>query len=226
MILSRNPLRLLPWLLLAAVILSLYLVNHWPFGQKRGDALFINSHTILEKVESLGRLELVRYHYRELLDYSRLSQAKLTGSATLKLNDFQPDLKAVMIAAGEAVGCIDLGQLQERDIQLKGDSVLVLYLPAPELCYYRLDMDQTRVLRFERGSWWSKLFTKSEEESAVLQRAYRHAEAEIRDTALQQGILEETRVNARIILQPMLESMTGRRVYLHFRMDQQIPPPR
>jgi hypothetical protein len=224
MIISRNTVRFLPWVLLATVLLVLFLVNHWPFGRKKEDVLLINSHTILEKVERLGRLELVRYHYREILDYNRLSQAKISGSAALRIDDYEPDLKAVMIAAGEAVGCIDLGLVQEQDIQLQGDSVLVVRLPAPQLCYHRLDMSQTRVLRFERGSWWSKLFTGSEEESEVLQRAYRHAEAEIRDSALKQGILEETRNSVHSMLQPMLESMTGRRVILQFRPDQDLPP--
>jgi hypothetical protein len=205
-----------PWIILILMVLFLYITNHWPFG-KKGDypAEVIHTQTIVREIEALGRMELVRYNFREILDYKHLSSGKLEGSILLQSYDLEPDITAVMIAAGEAAGCIDFAQIREEDITRYEDSV-VIRLPAPELCYHKLDLENTRIHSFTRKGWWSRLFPDDEEEKKVFEQAYKTAEEQIRISALESGILEKTRENAILVLQPMFETITGEKVSFVF----------
>ena len=206
--------RILPWFILAVMVFTLYLTSHWPFGSSRpAEKETLEKTVILQQAESIGKLELVRYRFKEIFDYQKLSESKSWSSAILRTYDFTPDLKVVMIAAGEAVGCIDLQQLDSTSIEISGDSVIVM-LPAPELCYYKLDLENTKVYSFDSKNWFSRLFSDDEEKTQVLEAAYRKAEQAIRDTALKSGILSRTNQNATSILKPMLEKLTGKQVFL------------
>ncbi len=216
MIPVKTILKIFPWALLLILVAFLYISGHWPFkGQKKEDYHIINSSSVLHEIESLGKMELVKYNFREILDYNKLSSSKMIGNAILNTGDFSPDLSVVLIASGEAVGCIDLTKLVESDIVF-ADDTLSIQMPAPELCYHKLDLQNTRIHRFTRSGWWIRLFGDEEEENALFQQAYRNAEAQIELAALESGILENTKLNAQQILQPMLEKMTGKYVHLYF----------
>lgn len=208
--------RTLPWLLLAVIILTLYLANHWPFGSKEeGEVHKISTHTVLQEVEALGRMELVKFHFSEILNYDYLSKGKVKESMLMGDYDFDPDLSAVMVASGEAAGCLDFTSMKAQDIITVGDTLYV-HLPAPELCYYKLDLQNTRIIKITQEGWWSRLFSDGEEEKRVYDQAYKSAEEQIRITALQSGILDKTRENANLILKPMLEQLTKKQVVLVF----------
>ena len=113
----------------------------------KGRQELINSTVIIEKIEDLGNLELVRYNFKEIYDYRAISKGKLNGTTLFNIYDFQPDLKVILIAGGEAVGCIDLRNIDLDDIQLTDDT-LYFRFPKPELCYYKLDMEKTRLYAF------------------------------------------------------------------------------
>ena len=208
--------KLLPWILLTFVLVVLYFTGHWPFG-KSGKTNVINTNTVVQEIENIGNLELVKYHFSEVLDFNRLSNAKLSGNAILGNFDFDPDLKAVMIASGEAAGCIDLTAIDSSDIQPLGDT-LIITLPQPQLCYYKLALDKTKIHSFTRKGWWSRLFPNDDDEKETFELAYQNAEKQIKEAALQSGILEKTRDNAELILKPMLHKITGKHVVLHYQM--------
>ncbi len=210
--------RILPWLLLTVMVLTLYLANHWPFGTAGGDegeVHKISTHTVLREVEALGKMELVKYHFSEVLNYDYLSKGKITGSMLTGDYDLDPDLSAVMVAVGEAAGCIDFTRLTVQDILTAGDTLYV-HLPAPELCYYKLDLSRTKIIKITQEGWWSRLFSDGEEEQRIYNRAYKSAEEEIRTAALNSGILDKTRENARLILVPMLKQLTKKQIVLVF----------
>lgn len=206
--------RLLPWLMLTAMIFTLYITSRWPFGSSNEQQReMIETTTILNEIENIGRLELVKYRFKEIFDYQKLSESKAVGSAILKTYDFNPDLKVVLIATGEAVGCIDLQKMDTSDIRAHGDTIIIS-LPAPELCYYKLDLENTKIYSFNKESWLSRLFSDDEEKNQALEAAYRKAEKAIREAALQSGILTQTNENAVNMLTPMLENLTGKSVLL------------
>lgn len=154
----------------------------------------VTHNTVLTQVEALGRLELVRYRFKDVVEYKKSSRYP-----------FLPDAKAALIVGGEAVGCLDLRKIRPQDVTLEGDSVVRLTLPAPELCAFQVDHSQSRVFSTE-----NTLF----QDAQVVDEAYRYAEAQVRRSALQAGILAQTERNAQQILVPMLHTLTGRRVII------------
>jgi hypothetical protein len=153
----------------------------------------VTHNTVLTQVEALGRLELVRYRFKDVVEYKRRAYR------------FLPESKVALVVGGEAVGCIDLRKLQPQDVVLEGDSVVRVSLPPPELCSFQINHNQSRVFSTENG-----LFQDAE----LVDEGYKYAEAQVRNAALQSGILAETQRNAEQILLPMLRTLTGRRVVL------------
>lgn len=212
MISPKLILKILPWLLLIVIVFALYLTNHWSFGKKEKEYQhIIDTSLILKEVENLGKLELVKYNFKEVFEYKRLSNGKIIGNSLLNTHNYIPDLSVILIASGEAVGCIDLTKLEVSNIYLKKDSV-VIYLPAPELCYHKLDLTNTKIYSFSNESWWSKLFSDEVEKNEILQMAYQKAEARLKEAAIESDIYQSTNENVVIMLKPLLEQFTGKNV--------------
>jgi hypothetical protein len=191
--------RLLPLLLLVALGIFLWrkigptLASLNPLAA-REPQITVTHNTVLTQVEALGRLELVRYRFKDVVEYKRSSKYP-----------FLPDAKAALIVGGEAVGCLDLRKIKPQDVTLEGDSVVRVLLPTPELCTFQVDHSQSRVFSTENTFF---------QDAQVVDEAYRYAEAQVRRSALQSGILAETQRNAEQILVPMLRTLTGRRVII------------
>lgn len=216
MITPKLILKILPWFLLIVILCTMYLTNYSLFS-KKGRTEVIDSSVILKEVEQIGRLELVKYNFKEIFDYRQLSEGKLIGNSLLNAHNYNPDMNVILVASGEAVGCIDLTKLEISDIQLEGDTITIM-LPAPELCYHKLDMENTRVFSFTNDSWWSRLFSDESEKTRALQTAYKLAERRIEEAALQSGILNSANEQAVKMLSPMLEGMTGKIVQISTAM--------
>ncbi len=153
----------------------------------------IDIHNIvLEKVEDLGKLELVKYTFRDVYEH------KEVGAISTD--------KVVLIVAGEAVGCVDLKKIRKNDIVERNDS-LIVNMPKPEICYYKIDQKNTRIY----DSFY--LTTNS---SALFGRAYKEAEKAIKKTAEQSNILEQTQINAKQLLKPLFEQISKKKVLLIF----------
>lgn len=165
----------------------------------------VTHNTVLEKVESLGRMELVRYQFKDVVEYKKSTYR------------FLPDAKVALIVVGNAVGCLDLRQVRPQDVVLEGDSVLRLALPEPELCVWQVDHAKSKVYSVENGFF---------QDAELVDAGYKYAEANVRTAALQSGILAQTTQNAELILRPMLETMTGRRVVLTRQMQNPLRPAR
>lgn len=200
--------KLLPWTVLILVLLYIYNQVNWPFKNKETPATIITHNTILEKIESLGKLELVKYNFQEV--------TTLTEKNERYLGIFPAgDSKVILISNGEAVGCIDLTKIKAEDINLSGDS-LIVYLPPPEVCYHKLNLDKTRIFSVEKGVYYRN-------ESDLIEKAYKLAENEIEQAALNADILNKTLENAEIILRPLLEEVAGRKVYFgHHLLQEEI----
>lgn len=208
----KNFWRLIPWILLTLVFGFLYFSSQWPFGSRASERkLIVESSVLLHKIESLGKLELVQYNFSEVIEYKRLSNGKIIGNSILNMRDYEPDLSVLLVASGKAVGCIDLTKMEIAAIKTSKDSVVV-QLPAPELCYHKLDLQNTRVFSESNESWWSKLFSDENEKQKTLELAYRDAESRLEKSAVNSGIYQSTNENAIQMLNPMLEQLSGKKV--------------
>ncbi|MDX1908065.1 MAG: DUF4230 domain-containing protein [Bacteroidia bacterium] len=186
------------WLGIAVVVIAAILgfaLKDKLFGWMPGPGKVIETHTVvLEKIELLGKMELVKYQFADALEY-------------VEDKAWMPHPKVIMIAAGEAVGCVDFSRVDSNSIQTFGDSIIVV-LPAPELCYYKLDQQKTRVV--------STSFTTLYGSAQITAEAFKKAEDKIRESALNSGILHDTQVQADHMLKPMLEALSGKKVRLVF----------
>jgi hypothetical protein len=193
--LLRVLIRLLPWILVIAVGIFIWRSFKDFFGtdEKEAPAVSVNYNTILTSVEELGKMELVRYNFKDVVEYKK------------EVARYIPDSKVVLIVAGEAVGCVDFTKIQAGDIVFEGDSVVQIALPEPELCYYKVDHSQSKVFSKENTYF---------QDAELVEESFKYAENNVKRAALNSGILRQTTENAEKILKPMLEEITGKRVVL------------
>lgn len=151
--------------------------------------------TVLQEIERLGKLELVRYRLKDILEH-KATQKKL-------FMEFKS--KVVLVVSGEAVGCIDLTKMTDSDLRTLGDSLYVR-LPEPELCYAKVNHDESKVYNAEMS------YFVDVDASEMVDDAYRAAEAQISASALKGGILEEARRNGELLLRPLFEKVSGKTV--------------
>ncbi len=154
----------------------------------------ISSHDIAIKIETLGKLELVKYKIKDVVEYEVIKR-------------FMPNTKAVLMIAGEAVGCIDLQKIKQEDISEQGETITVI-LPKPELCYVKINHSESKVYDTKFAIF---------EGATLLDKAYKEAEKQLEKTVLASSIMQETRQTAEIILAPMLETFAKKKVVLKFK---------
>ncbi|GAB3694143.1 hypothetical protein GCM10027592_14770 [Spirosoma flavus] len=150
---------------------------------------------VLKEVKAMGKLELVRYTFKDIVEHEQT-------------NTFLPNANAILLVEGEATGCLDLTKIVPTDIAVHGDSITVL-LPKPELCTWKINHDRSRVYD-TRFSFLN--------ESQLVSDAYRKAERQVRESAINSGILEQTSRNADQMLRPLLERISGRKIKLAFQL--------
>lgn len=162
----------------------------------------ITHNMVLQQVTAIGKLELVKYHFKDVVEY----QKEQTDYSII--NSVLPKAKAVLIVSGEAIGCIDLTKINTNDISDNKDTMYV-YLPKPEMCVNKIDHQQSKVYDLSNGYFV--------EQGKMVSDAYAAAETQIQQSALSMGILEQTNENAVKILGPMLEKIAGKKVVLRFK---------
>ena len=194
--------RFVPWVIL--IIAAIFLWRKLePYFKPNKEAVKITHHTILDKIDDLGNLELVRYNIKDVVEYEK------------EFSEWLPNSKSVLIVAGEAVGCIDLRQVTAQDIAFTNDSVITVKLPEPEICYFKVDHNKSKVFAMQNTYF---------QDAELVDEGYQFAEKHIRKSALDSGILQQTAVNADKILKPLLESLTGKQIILQHKHTTKAPP--
>ena len=156
----------------------------------RHDAIDISQPTVIASIQHLARLESVVYTMDKVVEGDRTSQY---------LPDILTGDKLLMIVHGQAVAGVDLSQVQAGNVQIDGRSVTVT-MPAAELLSVSLDNTKTRVYSRITG-----LLVPADPnlESEVREKA----EADLRQSALDSGILTTAQGNARATLTTLLHSL-------------------
>ncbi|GHA67166.1 DUF4230 domain-containing protein [Pontibacter akesuensis] len=208
--LFRLILKLLPWILLIALGVFLWrsFGDFFSDKEKQAPEVVVNYNTVLTSVEDLGKMELVRYNFKDVVEYQK------------NVSKWVPDSKIALIVSGEAVGCVDFAKITQADIEFQGDTLVQVALPEPEICYYKVDHSQSKVFSKENTYF---------QDAALVEEAFRYAENNVKRAAMNSGILKQTQVNAEKILKPILEEVTGRRVVLVQQrriQNPQLPPKR
>jgi hypothetical protein len=154
---------------------------------------------VLKEMTLLGKLELANFAFRDVVEQELV-------------RDYLPNPKAILIVQGEAIGCIDLTKVRAEDIATKDDT-LIVHLPEPELCSYKIDHSKSKIYDTEYAFM---------NEQSLINEAYTRAEEKIKQSALDMGILEQTKKNAILVLKPLLENISGRKVVLQYRLKARL----
>ncbi|MDQ3292639.1 MAG: DUF4230 domain-containing protein [Bacteroidota bacterium] len=194
--------RLIPWILILIIGFFVWRKLESSFSTDVAPVK-ITHNTILEKIDDLGNLELVRYNFKDVVEYEK------------EFSQWLPNSKSVLIVAGEAVGCIDLRQVTAQDITFTNDSVITVKLPEPQICYFKVDHNKSKVFAMQNTYF---------QDAELVDEGYKFAEKHVRQSALNSGILQQTAVNADRILKPLLESLTGKQVVLEHKHTTKAPP--
>jgi hypothetical protein len=156
----------------------------------RHDTIDVSQPTVIASIQRLARLESVIYTMDKVVEGDRTNQY---------LPDILTGDKLLLIVHGQAVAGVDLSKVQAGNVQIDGRSVTIS-MPAAELLSVSLDNSKTRVYSRTTG-----LLVPADPnlESEVREKA----EGDLRQSALDSGILNTAEGNARATLTTMLHSL-------------------
>jgi hypothetical protein len=199
---SANPIR---WTLalLAALAIGIFIgpilvsalahltpTSIWNRLAGRTTTFDVSSPSVVERIRQLSRLETVVYSLDKIVEGNRD-------------NPYVPSFlvgdKILLVAHGEVIAGIDFSQLKPSDIHVNGDAVEVR-LPPPQILTTRIDNGRTRVFSRTTG-----LFVLADPNLESQTRAA--AEQQIGQAALDDGILDKARQNARASVTALLYSL-------------------
>ena len=207
-------LKILPWLFVVGLLTWMLIQEKFNYVSK--SITQYETNTMLTRVEQMGKMELVKYNFQEVTEVRKIAE-----SIDFKLFKYKPlpDAKGVLISQGSAVGCIDFSKIKEDDLSSSEDTIYI-QLPAPEICYFKIDLEKSRLYDLQVQ------YMSSEERKNFIQELYRVAEKEIKNSSLASGILDQTEENAYNILRPLLERLSNQTVMLTFKKSpEQIDKP-
>jgi hypothetical protein len=159
-------------------------------GALRGGqtAINVNQPTVVRQIQQLQRLETVSYTMDKIISGEH---------ANAYLPKFLAGDRLLLVVHGEVVAGVNLAALQTSDVQVQGQKVSI-HLPAVEIFSTRIDSARTKVYSRDTG-----LFSSPDPnlESEVREEA----ERQLRQAALQDGILKTAADNARSTISGMLQ---------------------
>ncbi len=145
--------------------------------------------TIIQQVRPLARLETIQYSVQKVITAE-------TGQEVLK--ELFGD-RLLFVAHGMVIAGVDLSELTQEDIDIR-DGILSITLPPGEIFVATLDNEKSYIYDRDTG-----LLRKSDPNLETLAR--QAAEREIRQAALDDGILDQANANAQVFLLRLLSNL-------------------
>jgi hypothetical protein len=139
-------------------------------------------NTYINEVRALARLETIQYSVEKVI-----TAEQSQGTFSFLFGD-----RLLFVAHGIVIAGIDMAKIQPGDMQLT-NGVLNVRLPAAEVFVAAIDNQKSYVYTRETG-----ILTKQSVDLETLAR--QSAEQEIRNAAIQDGILEQAERNAEAFL--------------------------
>jgi predicted transcriptional regulator len=157
----------------------------------------VSQPAILSKIQQLERLETVSFFIDKIVTGERESRY---------LPQFLSGDRLLLIVHGEVIAGIDLSKVQSDDIIVR-NNILTVRIPKAEVFTVRIDNERTRVYSRETG-----LFSRVDPNLETEVR--REAERQLREAAMEEGLLEIADKNAHFTLTRLLGSLGFERVEL------------
>ena len=159
-------------------------------GIARGGAtvISVSQPTVVRQIQQLQRLETVNYTMDKIISGEHENPY---------LPKFLAGDRLLLVVHGEVIGGIDLGKVKPTDVSVRGQTIAVR-IPKAEVFTTRIDNAKTRVYSRDTG-----LFSSPDPnlESQVREEA----ERQLRQGALQDGLLKAAEENARGTLASLLK---------------------
>jgi len=191
----RTSLSLIISLIIVGFLIFLFFYMKHQFTAVRSE---VTEDVMVEKITSMGKLELVKYSMKDVLEKKQI-------------HTILPDERVLFVAVGEVTACIDLTKVARKDIiQNAAQKTVTVILPQPEICYAKLDHQRSKVYDV------SGVILPSTTQ-AMIEDIYKLAEKRLLDNAQQMDITGKARQNAQVIFKPLLEGVSGKTVILKFR---------
>jgi hypothetical protein len=162
-------------------------VGSWLQRTTRTD---LSQPTVVDRIQKLQRLETVVYTMDKIVTGEKESSI---------LPNFLAGDRLLLMVHGEVIAGIDFQTLKASDVQV-ADKRIRVRVPQAQLLVTRLDSSKTRVYSRQTGLL---VPTDPDLESQVRN----DAEAELRRSALADGILQKAQENARSTLLSLMQSM-------------------
>jgi|SRR3990172_9291759 len=177
---------------LSSGLLNLNIVKSVPISEHR---------LVLEKIEEIGNLELVRFNFNDVIEESVVRKL-------FDIDNLAPDSKVLVIVNGEAAACINLKEVTENDIEITG-SELKITLPPPVICYAKINHERSKIYD---ANFIARMFNPE-----LIDKAYKNAESRIRNEAIKLGIIDQAKTNAKKLLGALFKSISGKNISISFK---------
>jgi hypothetical protein len=145
--------------------------------------------TILNEVKNLARLETIQYTVEKVI-----TAESAQGPFAFLFGD-----KLILVAHGSVVAGVDLSKLKPHDIAVD-HGVVTIHMPPPEILGTNLDNHKSYIYNRTTGA-----LTHGDVNLETTAR--QTAEDQIRQAAIEDGILAQAQVNAETILTHLVTSL-------------------
>jgi len=162
----------------------------WSAVLRRTTAVDLSQPAVVNRIQQLQRLETVDYSLDKIVAGQRENNI---------LPDFLTGDRLLLLVHGEVIAGVDFGQLGSKDVSLHGREIR-LRIPGPKILTVRLDNTKTRVYIRSTGLL---VPVDPNLESQVREAA----ERQLREAAVQDGILDNARKNASTTLSGLLNGL-------------------
>jgi len=162
----------------------------WLVWSRPGSRLDLSQPAVVMKIQQLQRLQTVVYTLEKIVSGSQ---------DTPYLPRLLAGDRILLIVHGEVTAGIDLAALDASSLQVSGENI-AMRLPEPDVFTTRIDNEKTRVYSRETG-----LLVRPDPDLESVAR--REAERQIRQAAIDGGILRAAETNARATLMTLLQGL-------------------
>lgn len=161
---------------------------------------------VVQRLQALNRLETAQFVSQHVVE---------ARSESTWLPPFLAGERLLLVAQVEVVAGLDMKQVSPRDIEVKGDEVVVT-LPPPRILSVRIDEAKTKVFARERGWLVFKPDIDLEREARL------QALSEARQAALRSELLPFAQQKAEENLRTFLQTLGFKRVEIRWRTQDEM----
>lgn len=162
----------------------------WREGRFGAGGLDTSRPTVVRQIQDLRRLETVMFGMDKIVS---------GGRESAYLPSFLSGDRLLLLVYGEVVAGVDLGKVASEQVTV-GEGGIRVTMPEPELFVTRIDNDRTRVYSRETG-----LFSRVDPQ--LESEVRREAERQVRQAALDNGVLDAAAANARTTVTSFLRGL-------------------